>query len=365
VPNSSPSGTQSESEPVQPQALTALLLVDGKPGHYHQSEGVIAAIRRMRLVASHRLEVRRRFFLPTRLLVQLVNRGLSSALILRLGYGLDAASLPKADVVVSAGGDTLAANAAAAKVLGAANIFCGRLRRLAPEHVKLVIVSLERFADRPNHLVSLPPSPIDLGAAASARNGAAERFGRSKPPARVGVLIGGNSGAYRYRSEDWLQLMAFLREAHRSHGVRWLATTSRRSGHFIADALAAMAQTGEGGLETFIDFRTAGAGALPSIFAAAHAILCTDDSTTMISEAIAARLPVVSVAPATSALEVREAEFRQFLAREGWYRSLPLSRLTPDTFLAALEEISPRTGSQLDELAAAMSRRLPELFALP
>ena len=45
--------------------------------------------------------------------------------------------------------------------------------------------------------------------------------------------------------------------------MRWLATTSRRSGRFIADALAAMAQTGEGGLETFIDFRTAGAGTLP------------------------------------------------------------------------------------------------------
>jgi len=178
------------------------------------------------------------------------------------------------------------------------------------------------------------------------------------------VLIGGNSGAYRYRSEDWLQLTAFLREAHRLYGVRWLATTSRRSGRFIADALATMAQTGDGGLETFIDFRTAGAGTLPAIFAAAHAILCTDDSTTMISEAIAARLPVVSVAPATSAVEPREAEFRQVLTREGWYRSLPLARLTPDTFLAALEEISPRTGSQLDELAAAMSRRLPELFAL-
>ena len=58
-------------------------------------------------------------------------------------------------------------------------------------------------------------------------------------------------------------------------------------------------------------------------------------------------------------------EFRDFLAGEGWYRSLPLSKLTPDAFLAALEEITPRTSSQLDELAAAVSRRLPELFARP
>jgi hypothetical protein len=50
---------------------------------------------------------------------------------------------------------------------------------------------------------------------------------------------------------------------------------------------------------------------------------------------------------------------------EGWYRSLALSQLTPETFLAALEEIAPRTSSQLDERAAAVSRRLPELFARP
>jgi hypothetical protein len=35
--------------------------------------------------------------------------------------------------------------------------------------------------------------------------------------------------------------------------------------------------------------------------------------------------------------------------------------LTPDTFLAALEEITPRTGSARDELAAGIARRLPGL----
>jgi hypothetical protein len=350
---------------VPPRPLTALLLADGKPGHYHQAEGVIAAIGRIRPITTVRLEVRRRFVVPTRTLLQLVNLGTSPALILRLGFGVRADRLPAADVVVSAGGATLAANAAVAQVLGTPNIFCGRLRRLGPEHVKLVIVSLQRFAALPNHLVALPPSPIDAGAAAAADKSTAARFGRANPPARVGVLIGGDSGAHRYGTEDWLHLIGFLQDAHRLHGVRWLAATSRRSGSFIGDALAAMAAKGEGGLETFVDFRTAGAGTLPQIFAAANAILCTDDSTTMISEAVGARLPVVSVAPADSALEAREAEYRDFLAGEGWYRALPLSKLTPETFLAALEEITPRTSSQLDELAQALSRRLPELFTRP
>lgn len=342
--------------------LTALLLADDKPGHYHQAEGVIAAVGRKRPVTTVRVEVCRRFVIPTRTLLQLVNWGASPSLILRLGYRIRAASLPAADVVVSAGGETLAANAAAAKALGVPNIFCGRLRRMKPEHMRLVIVATQSLGDLPNHLVSLPPSPIDRGRATARNNGGA-RFGVGNPPARVGVLIGGNSGAFRYGNEDWVQLTQFLRDAHRSYGIRWLATTSRRSGSLIGDALAAMATEPDSCLETFIDIRTAGPGTLPQIFADADAVLCTDDSTTMISEAVGACLPVVSVSPEDSALEAREAEYRRFLTSEGWYRSLPLFRLTPETFLAALDEIEPRTSSQLDELAAAVSGRLPELFA--
>jgi mitochondrial fission protein ELM1 len=342
--------------------LNALLLSDGKPGHYHQAEGVIAALARLGPVATTRLEVRRRFVIPTRTLLQLVNAGASAARILQFGYGLRATALAPADVVVSAGGETLAANAAAAKQLGAANIFCGRLRRLAPEHVALVLVNLESLAEHPNHLVCLPPSPVDMGRAHLAGQDAL-RFGRARPPARVGVLIGGNSGAFRYRQKDWQQLTGFLRDAHRSHGIRWLATTSRRSGTFIGDALAAMAAEPDSGLETFIDFRTAGPGTLARIFAGADTILCTDDSTSMLSEAVGACLPLVAVAPEARALETREAEFRQLLADRGWYRPLPLAQLTPDTFLAALEEITPRTSSARDELAVAIGQRLPMLFA--
>lgn len=347
---------------MSPAPLQALLLSDGKPGHYHQAEGVVAAIARLRPVRTERLEVRRRFVVPTRTLLQLVNAGFAPGAVLRLGYGLQVSSLPQAQVVVSAGGETLAANAAIAKALRAVNIFCGRLRRLAPEHVRLVIVSLERFADLPNHMVSLPPSPIDIGGRRRSAGGEA-RLGRANPPSRVGVLVGGNSGAFRYTPEDWLELTRFLAEAHRSHGLRWLATTSRRSGDFIADRLAAMAADPASGLEQFIDFRTAGPGALSRIFAAVDAVVCTDDSTTMISEAVGACLPVVSLLPRTHALEPREAEYRRVLEERGWYRRLPLAGLSAEAFLGALEAITPRTTSQLDELAAAVGGRLPELFA--
>jgi len=342
------------------RVLTALLLSDGKPGHYHQAEGVIAAISRLRPVDTVRLQVRRRWVVPTRTLHQLINAGVRPEIVLWLGYGLRPKALPSADLVVSAGGETLAANAATARLLGAGNVFCGRLRRLAPEHVRVVIVALARFADLPNHLVSMPPSPLD--ASSKRRADAAVRFGSGNPPRVIGALIGGNSGTLRYTDGDWMRLTAFMRDLHRRHGVHWFATTSRRSGRFIGDALSAMAGEADSPLIRFIDYRTAGPGALAEIFAAADAVVCTEDSTTMISEAVGAQLPVVTVSPDTSRLEKRELEYRAFLAHQGWYRSLPLATLSSEAYLRALGEVTPRTTSQLDELADALRQRIPELF---
>ncbi len=341
--------------------LTALLLSDGKPGHYHQAEGVLAALARLRPLKTVRLEVRRRLLIPTRTLLQLINAGAPPALVLWLGYGVRREALPAADVVVSAGGETLAANAAAARLMDAANVFCGRLRRLAPEHVRVVIVAQERLAAQPNHLVALPPSPIE--GRRSPLPAGTPHLGRQNPPRLAGVLIGGNSGAFYYSVRDWTDLIRFMRETHRQHGVRWVATTSRRSGPFIGDALAQMAGESGSGLERFVDYRTSGPGSVQDVFAAVDAIVCTDDSTTMISEAVGAQLPVVAVRPDANTLEEREREYRDFLAHKGWYGAVPISQLGPESFLAALEGISPRMSSPIDELADALRQRLPELIS--
>jgi mitochondrial fission protein ELM1 len=337
--------------------LKALLLSDGKPGHYHLAEGVLAAVARLRPVETQRVELRRRFWLPTRALYYLVNLGAPPALVLGLGYGLGRRHLPAADLVVSGGGETLAANVAAARLLGAANVFCGRLRQLEPKHMRLTIAWLEKHAQLPNHVLALPPSPFEVAARREP-----ERIGPTDPPHLAGALIGGNSGSVRYKAGDWERLVGFLRRSHHSCGTRWLVTTSRRSGAEISEALAALAAEADGPIERFIDYRTAGPGTLGQILAAVQAVLVTADSSSMIVDAIGARLPTVGVTCDSGEMEEGEAEFRKLMARRGWYRSLAFSDLDPETFLAALAAVEPRTTSALDELAASLQERLPELF---
>ena len=122
------------------------------------------------------------------------------------------------------------------------------------------------------------------------------RYGPDLHPRLAGFLVGGNAGPFRYRRREWDRLLAFIAEISKAWGTRWLISTSRRTPDYVADKFAELARN-ESVVARFIDYRTQGPGTLPEVFGKAEVILCTEDSSTMISEAVSARLPVVGVAP--------------------------------------------------------------------
>ncbi|MFV0297780.1 MAG: ELM1/GtrOC1 family putative glycosyltransferase [Hyphomicrobiaceae bacterium] len=341
-------------------ALAILILSDGRPGHYHLSEGVAAAIARRRPVDVFRLDVRRHNLLPARVQSALLASGLSPALVLRLAYGVSAKSLPAARLVISAGGDTIGALVATSRLLKARSIFCGTLRHFDPTDLDLVVSSYARHANLPHHLVTLKPNGMDPDNLPDTPPRPDDRA--DGLPRVAGLLIGGNSGLFKYTDDEWAALLAFLLDSHAQFGIRWIVSTSRRSPAAVGDQLARMAGE-QAAIERFIDFRHAGPGTLPGLFARVDAILATEDSSTMLSEAVCARLPVVGVSPRQSAFKDDEREYRTLMTREGWLRSLALGALTPQSFVAALSEVQPLTINHLDKLADALVERMPGLFA--
>jgi mitochondrial fission protein ELM1 len=338
--------------------LTALLFCDDRPGHYHLAEGVIAAAQRLRPVEVVRREVRRGAW-PGTVLAAYVNAGLSPQWLLRTVYGVDGRALPQAHLIVSAGGETLAANVAAARLLGAPNIFYGSLRGFHPESFALVLTSYAEAAHRPRHVMALKPSSIDP---ATLPVRSAAQLGAGRPPRRAGLLIGGEAGGFSYTDQDWSRLVGFLGDTHRAWGTRWIVSNSRRTPGTVSESIASLAATGDSPIVEFIDVRTAGAGTLRRVFERAEAVVCTDDSSTMVSEAISALLPAVGVTPWRHAFTEEERGYRAYLAANGWYRSLPMADLTPERFLAVLADIRPLTENPLDRLAAILKERLPGLF---
>ncbi len=339
--------------------IRAILFADHRPGHYHVSEGVIKALGRLREVDCTRIDIRRRRWVPNRLLRALLKRGVDPGFLMALAYGLKRQDLAPADLVVSSGGETLIANIAAARMLGAGNIFCGSLRRIPPEAFSLVLTSYDRLAGEPRHAIVLKPNkmdPNDLG-----RTGALPKFSTENPPRLAGCLIGGNSGMFAFREDEWRALAGALKKITEAFGTKWLISTSRRTGDMAGDIFLELAKNDEV-VESFIDYRTAGPGTLPGILARADAILCTADSSSMVSEAVSARQPVIGVRPETFGYKSEEAEYLDFMTARNWCRFMALDDLQPERFIAALREIEPMAENHLDVLAHVLKERLPNLF---
>lgn len=336
-----------------------LILSDGRPGHFNLAEGIAAAVERLGPSQTFRMDVRRgRWSGAT--LAALTRARLPARRLLGLVYGVDDPDVPGCDLIVSAGAETLAASIWLARLRRVPNIFYGSLRLFSPTDFALVLTSYARNANRPRHALALKPSRLDPDSLPPAAGGAADA-GAAPRPAALGLLIGGDAGAVRYTDAEWRGLTEFIRAMRKSRGTRWLVANSRRTPDHVSDALAALADGDRACIETFLDVRTAGPGTLPALIAACDAMVCTADSSSMISECIWARRPTVAIMPAAFPLDRDERGYRDWLQQQKWYVEIGLDHLSVATFDVVLEMISPLTGNPLNELADLIAARVPRL----
>jgi mitochondrial fission protein ELM1 len=342
--------------------LKVFLLSDDYPGHFNFAHGVLAAMQRIRPLTIEERSVRGLVSYRMRMVRPLVSGGPSALrLALKLGYGIGASDLPKVDLVISGGGDTIAANVALSRLLGVPNIFCGSLRGgLKLDQFSLVVTSYEEKADHPRHIGTLKPSVF--GPELFNRPAEPVRYGSENPPKLAGLLIGGDSGKFRYRREEWTSLLSFVRTLTAAWGTRWLISTSRRTPDFVADAVAEMAKD-KTLVDHLVDFRSAGAGTLRPIFERAEIMVCTSDSSSMLSEAIAVHLPVVGILPKAHGFKEKEAIYRNMMEEKGWARFILLADLDVSGFSEALGKVQPPKENHLDRLADQIRLKLPTLFA--
>ena len=333
--------------------LSALLLSDGRPGHFNLAEGILAAAQRLRPVAITRLEVRRGQW-PGVILAAWSNSGKAPASLLRLVHDLERAALPKADLVVSAGAETLAANVACARILGAANIFYGSLRRFNPAAFSLALTSYANDCWHPHQAFALKPSPAALLAW---QRRAADT---TRSINTIGLLIGGQSGETTYSDADWQRLLDII-TAIGARGFRWYVANSRRTPPDIGDRLTVLAADRQSPIARFIDARLPDAPTLMPVLEQAALCFVTDDSSSMVSEAIAAGLPVVGLCPADHHLNERERGYRKTLQDNGWYAARSLTTPAEELIDTALR-LTPRTEDPASDIAGLLTSRLPRLF---
>jgi len=326
-----------------------LLLRENKLGHANQVEGLAAIIARMTEVAVDRIEVRRR---------RLPLKSLQNWLVarfphwgphwLRTFYGIDLGRMARPDVIVGSGDITIAVGILASRITGAKFVLAGDPKGYDTRDIGLVIVHSPRLAGDPNCVFAPIPCTTDPERLPKPRP---LRRLADLPEARVALLIGGNAGGYVYSDQDWHALAQLVTATRELLGLRWSVSNSRRTPDMASRLFERLAANGE--IEHFVDFRMNGPGSSRDLLAA-DAIVVTEDSRSMMAEAMAARRPVILMRPQKVSHSLGTERVAATVAAGGVV-VLPIRTASAEQFARTLLAIRVPAQDPRDVLAAAIA----------
>jgi len=338
--------------------LHVWVLSDNRPGHYNHSRGIVAALAGLRPIEQHWVNLDLRLGLARNPMRLLLNHFATPPPVgwLKLFYVMPALPQAPCDLVVSAGGRTSFANAWLARRMKARNIFAGSLRRLSPALFDVVLTLEPLRPAVPNNLVlDLPPSAVDVSQLR--RDGLALRAEQGLDGQAVWtMMLGGDGAGYRYRDKDWRQLAQLLERLGEEHGIRWLLVSSRRTGR------AAERLIGEGMDSRYVAascwYREDSADRVAACLGAAERVFVTEDSMTMLTEAICSQRPVVSLRPAAVAPTSRYADMIGRFAAKGWICRYAIEELSTGRRTLGDSQCNVLETSPLSELSQQLAERL-------
>jgi hypothetical protein len=289
------------------------MIDEGAPGHRAQSEGVVVAMRRLGwtpevviVPAADRLPGIWRA--PARLLVDRL-RPVEAARIARRMSTFEMPEPVRPDLIISSGGKSAFASVALARRTGSPNLFVGDPRPYPPRWFSAVLAPNGIAGATNVRMIGAPPTLMTPERCAEA---AARRWPEAAPARVWALLVGGASRSHRFDDADYAALAEGANALARRHGIRWVVSTSRRSGT-AADSILAERLAPEAVVETTL-FSRCPKPVTATYLGAAERVFVTQDSLTMLSEAIASDRPVVALAPADVRL-ARRSSVRAMLER--------------------------------------------------
>ena len=270
---------------------TVWVLSDGRPGHFNQSKGAVKALSFSQQLQIEWVEVRLRVGLFRVLQRELLKRTRISmpSWLLKLFYDIsEPKQLP--GMILSAGGRTSFANAWLARRYNIPNIFIGSLRGL-PAELFTAVLTLEPISGVHNNIVlqfpvsEITPQYLDKIEVSKSI--------LSKPC--WALLVGGDGSGYDYQPDDWERLGCLLNLLAQHYGVHWLICSTPRTGQDAQTILEREFDSQYLAESSWFDDQLD--NKIPVYLAAADKVFVTEDSMTMIGEALSSGKPVFSLQP--------------------------------------------------------------------
>jgi uncharacterized protein len=274
------------------------IISEGSPGHFSQSVGLVSAIAERVPLEVRQFECRPRVRGFVRHLIRLawmgkVGRPLPQWMLDGpLGLEPAMAGEPAPELIVSSGGRSVFAARTLAVKFGVPFIFLGERKPYPPAWFHTVFTP-SALETAPNDLrMDVIPTSITPQAVREAAEAWAAR-----PGGRLWtLLIGGPSRSHDFQNADWERLVDGMVVLARREGIRWLVTTSRRTGVELEAKLQMLLPPDVVADAVWWCHRPE--KKLPAYLGAAEVVWVTEDSVSMVTEAVAAGKPVVAVRPA-------------------------------------------------------------------
>lgn len=343
------------AEAVKP--LTVWVLSDGRPGHYNQSKGIVKALELLRPVELQWIEVDLRAGFFRRVLKELLNHTTCSLpeWLLRLCFRLPDMPANRPEIIVSAGGKTSYLNAALARRFDCQNVFAGSLRGLSDRFFSAVLTLEPIPGAQRNIVVDLAPTIVDPEEVRVAGTGYRREKGLDDSPLWA-MILGGDGAGYVYEKEDWVNLAAVMTELATKYRIKWLLTTSRRTGRKAESVLQEMLPA-----EILVDsvwYGNEPRKVMQAFLGASEVVFCSEDSMSMITEAIASARPVYSFRPSRANPDLKYRKALECFVGHGWLSRITMSKIGGDQVDLASCKLTPLSLSPSKTLSFQLNKAL-------
>lgn len=279
-----------------PAIKHAWVIRDANPGHYNQSLAIAEGLQDRIGLSYEWLDAQSslRGFLRL-VLAKLIN--ISSFAFpdrfMRHCYSYSALPDHRPDLIISSGGKTAALNVMLTRKFKAKNIFIGYGGKVDPDQFTVL---LEQEPSLTHHCIVYDYLPTRITPVKA--NAAGLQFRQDNQMGAKAlwcVLIGGVSRSHPYRDSDWLQLAQAMNRLAEKYAIQWLVTTSRRSGARIERLLKDHLDPAILADATW--WSEAPRKVVLAYLGASELVFCTQDSLTMLTEAVFSGKPVYSLQP--------------------------------------------------------------------
>jgi mitochondrial fission protein ELM1 len=325
------------------------IISEGSPGHVAQSEGLVNAIKNRIECDIVTYETRHKFggFIRTLIRRWMGTHGksLPDWCMCRL-LGVETYSEVRPDLIVASGGKAVFAAVSMARATSAKLVYLGERKPYPSAWFDLVLTPSP--SEHGTHDVSVDLIPTAMSP--KRVNEAAVNW-TERPSGKLwSMIIGGASPSHRYQESDWVELSDAMNQSALANNIRWLVSTSRRTGRHAEQILKSRLDTAR--IADAVWWSDGPKKTLARYIGSSEQVFVTQDSVTMVTEAVNAGKIVVVVQP-------REIRHRKGSFLSGYFDRLEVKHRIARVGMHALaksellvHQITPITTPVEDELAA-------------